>query len=184
VDRKVLRQLERKRKKLKKRAREGNSAKRRNLAWTALQLTDEDREWLGHLPETLSFRAEDQEILAVHGSPLGDTDYLYASLTETGLEAKLRGYEGPPPTLLVAGHSHVPFARSVNGTLVMNCGSVGLPADGDPRGSLLVADISAEGPTDVELVRFHYPVEEVEAAIEEREVPGVDPSQYGRGIKL
>mgnify|MGYP006153538847 CR=1 FL=1 len=33
------------------------------------------------------------------------------------------------------------------------------------------------------LVRFTYPVEAVVAAVEEREVPGIDPEEYRLGVK-
>jgi len=30
-------------------------------------------------------------------------------------------------------HTHIPFTKKVGGILIVNCGSVGQPADGDPR---------------------------------------------------
>lgn len=182
VDRKVLRLAGRKRRKLKKIAEEG-SAKSRKLAWTALQLADDAREWLEALPPHHHFRVEDREILVVHGSPLGDTDYIYPSLTKEGLAGKLAGYEGPPPDLLAAGHSHIPFAKSLDQTIVVNCGSVGLPADGDPRGSLVIVNIGAAGAPAAQLIRFSYQIEETITALEERGVPGADVESYRAGVK-
>jgi hypothetical protein len=37
--------------------------------------------------------------------------------------------------VFVTAHTHRPFTRQVNGTLVVNAGSVGTPADGDGRAS-------------------------------------------------
>lgn len=37
----------------------------------------------------------------------------------------------PVPDVLVAGHTHVPFVRRLDGALVVNAGAVGLPFDGD-----------------------------------------------------
>jgi putative phosphoesterase len=37
--------------------------------------------------------------------------------------------------ILLFGHTHKPWAREHGGVLFVNCGSVGKPKDGDPRGS-------------------------------------------------
>jgi predicted phosphodiesterase len=118
----------------------------------------------------------------VHGSPLGDTDYIYPSLTPEGLRAKLAEREARP-VLLVSGHSHVPFVRQVDGVMVVNCGTVGRPADGDPRGSLAVVEVREAEGIRASILRFEYPVGEVVEAMQERGVPGVDPDEYLQGVK-
>jgi predicted phosphodiesterase len=95
------------------------------------------------------------------------------------LEAKV----GPAPQLLVSGHSHVPFAERVEGTLVINCGSVGRPADCDPRGSFALAEVGRGGDAHVEILRFTYPVDEVVEALARFDVPGVDGNEYLEGVK-
>lgn len=183
VDRKVLAQGT-KRGKLEKRV-EKKKGQRANLAWSALQLLDaeEERAWLEGLPFGRSFTVRGKLSLVVHGSPLGDTDRLFPSLTPEGLRGKLAGWRGKRPSLLVSGHTHVPFAREVDGVTVVNCGSVGRPADGDPRGSLALVEVDAAGAVGAEIVRFAYPVEEVVEALRARGVPGVDPEGYRRGVK-
>lgn len=181
VDRKVLRMAKKKAKKRKKRAARGGG--KSNRAWTTLALTEEALDWLSELPTQLTLTEGDARILLVHGSPWNDTDYIYPSLTADGLRSKLRPHDGPAPSLLVCGHSHIPFTKPVNGTIVVNCGSVGRPADGDARGSLALAEIEEGRPPRVEIVRFTYPVDDVVEAIREREVPGIDPEDYVRGIK-
>jgi putative phosphoesterase len=133
VDRQVLRIREKKRKKVEKQISTGPK-KRQNKAWTAVALDDQAAEWLASLPSKLSLTVEGIDILVVHGSPIGDSDYIFPSLTEEGLARKLAPLSGPPPRVLVAAHSHIPFVSEVGGTLVINCGSVGKPVDGDPRG--------------------------------------------------
>lgn len=44
---------------------------------------------------------------------------------------------GPPPYALV-GHTHEQFTRIVDGTTILNPGSVGLPKDGDPRAAFAI----------------------------------------------
>jgi predicted phosphodiesterase len=47
--------------------------------------------------------------------------------------------------LLVFGHTHKPWVREYGGVLFVNCGSVGKPKDGDPRGAFAVLDGDGEG---------------------------------------
>lgn len=182
VDRQVLK-LALGQRKLKKPAR--GRGRRANRAWTALRLREspESLEWLAALEPEASVPVGSASVLVVHGSPLGDTDYLYPSLTPVALAGKLEPRGGERPTVLVAGHSHIPFAREVDGVLVINCGSVGRPADGDARGSLALVDLADPEGVRARLVRFGYPMEPLLQALEERGVPGTDPDEYRLGVK-
>jgi putative phosphoesterase len=185
VDRQVVELArEDREKKLRKIARAGKGQKS-NRAWAALRLREsrEELEWLAALPAELRLDAGGAEILVVHGSPHGDTDYIYPSITPAALAGKLEPLTGGRPDVLVCGHSHVPFAREVDGVLVINCGTVGRPADGDPRGTLAVLEIDDGGARHARLVRFTYPVDAVVAGLEEREVPGIAGEEYRLGIK-
>lgn len=181
VDRKVL-ELGHKKKSLKKKLG-SKDVQKRNRAWTALQLGRPEREWLKALPAEVTLDIRGSRVLVVHGSPRGDTDYIYPSLTADGLRTKLEPVDGPPPAVLVSGHSHVPFTQVVDGVLVINCGSVGRPADGDRRGSFAVVDFAAPERLVFGICRFAYPVDEVVAQLHEREVPGICADEYRLGIK-
>jgi diadenosine tetraphosphatase ApaH/serine/threonine PP2A family protein phosphatase len=54
--------------------------------------------------------------------------------------------------------------------LFVNCGSVGKPKDGDPRGCLAVLS-EVDGELEVELPRIAYPVGEVAAEMRDRGLP-------------
>jgi diadenosine tetraphosphatase ApaH/serine/threonine PP2A family protein phosphatase len=72
---------------------------------------------------------------------------------------------------VVYGHIHRPFVRRLEGIVVANSGSVGLPWDGDPRASyLLVTDDL------VEIARVAYDVE--------REVAALLRSGYPEGERI
>ena len=152
-----------------------------NRVWTARQLGGEQSEWLSALGAGAVLRFGSTRVRIVHGSPLCDTDYIYPSITAAGLAAKV-GED--LPEVLVCGHSHVPFARRVGRCLVLNCGSAGRPADGDPRGSYALLRLTPREPPQGAIVRFPYPVDEVMAAMRKRQVPEVDPEEYRRGVKL
>jgi predicted phosphodiesterase len=62
--------------------------------------------------------------------------------------------------VLVFGHTHKPWIREYGGVLFVNCGSVGKPKDGDPRGAFAV--LSAHGgKVRAEVQRFDYPAADV-----------------------
>ena len=179
VDRKIVR-LASKPSKLKRWAKEPGRAPH---AWTARSLGKAELDWLVALPPEREFDFENVRVRVVHGSPLGDEDYIFPSLTSRGLAAKL-GPDIPqgPPDVLVCGHSHIPFVRTVGGVLVINCGSVGRPVDGDPRGSLVLADFPAGGRATARVERFDYPVESLVTDLRRRKVPGAEPSRYAAGV--
>ncbi len=176
VERKVL-ALSADPKKLKKAA---EKKKRASSAWTARTLGEEERRWLAALPREIRHDWGAGEVLVIHGSPLGEDDYLYPSLTAPGLAARLKG---PAPAVLVCGHSHIPFVRTVGSTLVINCGSVGWPVDGDPRGSFALADFTPGRRSSARILRFAYAVEGLVHDLERRRVPGVDPGDFVLGVK-
>lgn len=182
VDRKVVKAGGKSKKKLQKRLYKGRTEVR-NRAWTALQLSNSHLEWLSDLPTCLELCFEGVRVYVFHGSPWGDTDYVYPSITPEGLRRKLEPLDGAKPDLLVSGHSHIPFTKPVNDMIVVNCGSLGRPADGDPRGAFALAEFEKGFPPRVEIVRFAYPLDDVVAALRERQVPGVDPDEYRRGVK-
>lgn len=183
VDRKVMRYAEKKKKKLRKRI-EAKNPSRANRAWSALELryAEEELEWLRELPLEQRLQVGDTEVLVVHGSPRGDDDRILSSLTPEALAGKLEPVDGPRPDALVCGHTHAGFVAEIDGVLVANCGSTGRPADGDPRGSLVLMHAAKDGP-EAELLRFEYPVEALIADLAERGVPGIRGETYRLGVK-
>lgn len=176
VDRKVLGLLQAP-KKLKKRLQKKADAP---AAWTALVLGKTERAWLGGLPKELRFRAGGADVWVVHGSPLSDTDYIYPSITTRGLAAKL-GEDRP--RVLVCGHTHIPFTKRIGEVHVVNCGSVGRPYDGDPRGALALCDFPGRGRVHCRIVRFAYPVELLISDLQARGARGISPRDYRTGIR-
>ncbi len=161
-------------------ARKAEGGKWAAAAWTALQLGGTERDHLAALPHELRLTFGGAAVLITHGSPAGDEDYVFPSLTPAALAAKL-GAERP--AVLVCGHSHVPFARKMAGCWVVNCGSVGKPVDGDPRGSYALADFPGRGVVRARIVRFAYPVEEPAADLKRRRAPGFTARELRDGVK-
>jgi predicted phosphodiesterase len=83
-------------------------------------------ESLYELPE----RAELDDILVCHGSPLSDIE----SFAPEAQPDEARMLAGESQRTILFGHSHQQFRRpGPNGTLLVNPGSVGAPLDGDAR---------------------------------------------------
>jgi len=90
-------------------------------------------QWIGSLPKTLRLAAGD--VFACHGSPAdGDLDYLLEDVSsgrpvlapEDAIRPRLQGSE--PATLVLCGHTHVPRMVQIGPVLVVNPGSIGMPA--------------------------------------------------------
>ena len=79
--------------------------------------------------------------------------------------------DGEEEDVLVFGHTHKPWVREHGGVLFVNCGSVGKPKDGDPRGAFAVLDASS-GRLEVLIERVSYDAETVAAEVRAAGLPG------------
>ncbi len=127
----------------------------RNSYFTYQQLNEDVSDLLA-MPEKISrFLPEGGEIRITHASMLGIRDGIYAKTTDEELCKKI----DPPPALFCAGHTHRSLIRTLNGTLVVNAGSVGLPFDADTRAGY--AQITRQnGQWQAEIVRLPYDMEQ------------------------
>jgi predicted phosphodiesterase len=100
-------------------------------------LTPRHREWLASLPMTLE---PAPGVLAFHGSPSDDLQYLLHTVEPTGVRgasvAEVRERVGDVSAyrLLLCGHTHIAGSLQLpGGPLVVNPGSVGWPAYTDDQ---------------------------------------------------
>lgn len=129
---------------------------RRTYEWTREKTAPETCAYLRDLPATFWIEEGDETFLFVHGSPEAPNEYLTPETGEGRLAELLRKTGA---TVLLAGHTHLPMARRVEGGVVLNPGSVGRPKDGDPRASYLILD--TEKGFRVEHIRVTFDVESV-----------------------
>ena len=100
---------------------------------TRAMIGTERLEWLKQMP--LEWRNE--TIAVVHAAP----GNLWRSPMHNATDEELETTYGPLDRPVVAyGHIHLPFVRNIGRRTVANCGSVGMPFDGDPRASYLIVD--------------------------------------------
>jgi len=94
------------------------------MRWTAQQLTDY-REVLASWPKTLRLEiAGLGEVLFCHGTPRSETEGFTRVTPE---EQLLPLFAGLGVSLVVCGHTHMQFDRTIGATRVVNAGSVGMP---------------------------------------------------------
>jgi predicted phosphodiesterase len=125
---------------------------RRFADWTLAQVRprlDALRDW----PDHLCFAGGDGAswVHVTHGTLTSNREGITASTPEESLRGKVPA----DVALFVTAHTHRPLERIVQGTQVLNVGSVGSPFDGDPRGSYARLEWR-HGRWHWEILRFDY----------------------------
>ena len=131
-----------------------NDGARRAAEWTATQLDDESKTFLGELPMV----AEDEDLLFVHADPVAPEAWGYV---ESCKDAEAC-FAATTQRLIFVGHTHVPevFAQRATGEVVqlppatlaleagvrylVNVGSSGEPRDGTPQATYCIYDGDAQ----------------------------------------
>jgi putative phosphoesterase len=140
-----------------------------SVAWT-LEHTDRPaKEFMRELPFDLRFPLGARQVHLVHGSPRKVNEYLFE-------EKPARLYErlatGEDADALVFGHTHKPWIRAFGDVLFVNCGSVGKPKDGDPRGAFAVLELDDAGRVSATIERVAYDAEAVAREVAAAGLPG------------
>jgi putative phosphoesterase len=120
-------------------------------------ITPQQRRYLADLPTFRMFTLGGKRFMLVHATPRDPMDE-YAPADVSFWKPRLAGLK---VDFVLAGHTHQPYTLRVNGTQVVNPGSVGLSRDGDPRVAYAIIDGD-----EVQLKRTEYPVEETVRAVE------------------
>lgn len=149
-------------------------------------------EWLRGLPVTLRLF---DAVLLVHGTPDSDLVYLLETVTADGLrpatEAEIAArVGGTDAAVILCGHTHIARAvRLCGGRLIVNPGSVGLPAyddnqpyphlveSGSPHARYAIVSLVA-GEWSAELIKVVY---DWEVAAQEAEANG--RMDWGRALR-
>ncbi|MEG8021575.1 metallophosphoesterase family protein [Sphingomonas aerolata] len=100
------------------------------------QLSAEQRAWLTALPTTMRLS---KDVLLVHGTPDSDLTYFLETVTKAGLRQatreEVRHRAGiVDAAVILCGHTHLQRVMTLDdGRIIINPGSVGLPAYDDDR---------------------------------------------------
>jgi putative phosphoesterase len=141
-----------------------------SVLWTLEHTDARSKSFMRDLPFDLRFTVGEREVHLVHGSPRKVNEYLFED-KPARLYERLAGAENAD--VLVFGHTHKPWMHEYGGVLFVNCGSVGKPKDGDPRGAFAVLEAADDG------VRARIERVEYDAAAVAREVTAAGlPSEF------
>lgn len=104
------------------------------------------------LPQRVEFEGPNGSLVRLtHGTMQGNDDGIYLQTPDNQLLKKI----APAPDVFCTGHTHRPLVRRLNGTLVVNSGSVGTAFDGDCR--ISYAQLTwRKGEWHTEIVRLNY----------------------------
>jgi putative phosphoesterase len=123
-----------------------------SVDWTLDHTDQRSKEFMRELPFDLRFDLGGRQVRLVHGSPRKVNEYLFEDKPARTFERIAAGAECD---VLVFGHTHKPWIATYGGVLFVNCGSVGKPKDGDPRGAFAVLETSGVGVA-ARIERFDY----------------------------
>jgi diadenosine tetraphosphatase ApaH/serine/threonine PP2A family protein phosphatase len=132
------------------------------VRWTAQQLQPELKQVLDGWPKTLTVEILGMgEVLFCHATPRNDTVCFTRLTSEDRL---LPVFGGINPRIVVCGHTHMQFDRTVGEIRVLNAGSVGMPF-GEPGAYWLLL-----GP-DVQFRHTRYDLAKAAERIRDTEYP-------------
>lgn len=133
----------------------------RSVEWTLVHTDQTSKDYMRTLPFDLHFQVGETPVHLVHGSPRKVNEYLFED-KPARLYARLARAE--TDRVLVFGHTHKPWVHDFGGVRFVNCGSVGKPKDGDPRGAFAVLRPAGDG-VDVAIERIDYDADAVAAEV-------------------
>jgi putative phosphoesterase len=137
------------------------------LEWAYDHLKTDSRKYLRDLPEDCRLTVQGKRVLLVHGTPESNEEPLRP---DTPLKRLREIAQKAEADIIVAGHSHQPFVKQVDGVWIINTGSVGRPDDGNPRACYALLTVTPDT-VNVEHHRIAYDTKKVAADIRAQGLP-------------
>jgi putative phosphoesterase len=135
------------------------------IRWNAAQLHSRDSDLLASWPQTLRVEIDGLgEVLFCHATPRNPND-IFTRLTHDDRVASLFGTLDVD--VVVCGHTHMQFDRTIGGVRVVNAGSVGMPF-GEPGAYWLL--LSSE----IDFRRTEYDLEKAATRIRHTQYPDAE----------
>ncbi|MCI4371653.1 MAG: metallophosphoesterase family protein, partial [Thermoplasmata archaeon] len=135
--------------------------------WARENLSEDSVAFLKSLPPERRGKHEGHLVLLTHGSPASRTERLEPATSGKRMKQLAAIAKAD---IVLCGHSHIPWARDVDGVWFVNPGGVGRSDDGDPKASYVVLDLDRES-VRITHRRVKYDVESVADAIRRRGLP-------------
>ena len=137
----------------------------RSFEWTKLHVTPENKAFLRGLHPAIRSETDGTRLLFVHGSPRKINEYLFEDRPDASFQ---RLAASSRADVLLFGHTHQPYTKSIDGVWFVNVGSVGKPKDGNWHACYAILDVTAPQPA--WFVRVPYDLKTVTDAIRRSEL--------------
>ena len=151
-----------------------------SFEWTHAQLRIDHKKYLKSLPEQLAVRKFGLKFLLVHGSPARIDEPLQKS---TDRQRFKEIAEQVKANVVLCGHTHEYFTRTVNGVKFINPGSVGRSFDGNYHASYAILTNRPTG-LRVQNIRVDYDIKASIHAMKEAGFPEDVCASIRQGVSL
>ncbi len=149
---------------------------------TAEALDETNQTYLLGLKKNLSLTINKISIGLFHGSPADHDEFLFATTPDSRFQELSANC---PFELIVTGHSHSPYHKTVNQVHFINPGSAGRMFDGNPQASFAILELhDQKNKISVQHHRLSYDVEAVVKKIRQLGLPDIYSEMYKQGKKL
>lgn len=146
----------------------------RSFEYDCENISREDQLWLSELPKQFYYEFEGVATEMYHATPDSMIGIVYPWATLDELDTM---HKHGHTQLVLHGHSHHAYVRQGRGRTIVNCGSIGLPFDGDNRASYAIADFNGKDMA-IQLRRVTYDIEKAILIAKERSMPDIESFEY------
>ena len=125
-------------------------------AFTTKVLSEQSKRYLEKLPLTIERRLREHTFYLCHATP-SDPLFGYVDKDAQQWDSEVTATEAE---VVITGHTHVPFVRTLGHQTLINPGSIGQPKTGTPDACYAIWEDGR-----LELLRYPYPVADTESEI-------------------
>lgn len=140
--------------------------------WTFSKLDEADIDYLRQLPTDLKIHQNGVAIHGFHATPDSLFEVVLPDASNEVLEARLM-QGASEAQIYLYGHIHRPYIRFINGKILMNIGSVGLPFDGMAQASFGLIELG-DGQVKTSIQRVAYDLEKVIELYHQTDYPNAE----------
>ncbi|MFD0678004.1 MULTISPECIES: metallophosphoesterase family protein [unclassified Paenibacillus] len=143
----------------------------RERDWTVSKLDLADIDYLSKLPTEINVTIEGLPLHLFHATPDSLFDIVPPDADNETVSSKLMSSKDAQ--MYIYAHIHKPYIRYINGKVIMNTGSVGLPFDSMAMASYATLEIT-EGAIRTSIERVSFDIEEVVRQYEASSYPNAE----------
>ena len=147
---------------------------------TAETLTRKNRLFLRGLSKHKTLKIKKKNIAMFHGSPEKHSEFLFATTPKSRFRELA---EQSRADIIITGHAHTPYHKSIAKTHFINPGSVGRMFDGSALASFAILTLDKHM-VHVQMYRCDYDIEAVIVKLSSEGLPNIYAEMYKQGKKL